>query len=310
MKKEILLIEDDPQEFMKLKFFLEEQQYSVIPNKIDDMINAMSREDGDSIEDFVKQQVKNNYSNIKLIICDIKLINDLNGGPKIVHSIRDFKKINPPFWTLMVPIISITSNAHLQDRILIAGANLSIVRERVYKEPDLIKTLIDTQIMRFEKLLEATTENCDKSNNKVFIVHGHDTGKKETVARFLESQDIKAIILHEQDDEGETIMTKLEKNADVDFAIILYTQDDKGNDKNKEGFNYRARQNVVFEHGYMYGKLGRNKVCVLVEEDIEQPGDTAGVIYIKMDNDGAWKLKLAKRMFKQGIKVNYANIKI
>ena len=30
----------------------------------------------------------------------------------------------------------------------------------------------------------------------------------------------------------------------------------------------RARQNVVFEHGYLIGKLGRNKVCALVKEEV------------------------------------------
>ena len=31
----------------------------------------------------------------------------------------------------------------------------------------------------------------------------------------------------------------------------------------------RARQNVVFEHGYLIGRLGRSNVCALVKDDIE-----------------------------------------
>jgi predicted nucleotide-binding protein len=58
----------------------------------------------------------------------------------------------------------------------------------------------------------------------------------------------------------------------------------------------RARQNVVFEHGYLIGKLGRECVCALVKGDIETPSDISGVVYITMDDAGAWKMKLAKEM--------------
>lgn len=308
MKESILIIEDDPQEFEKLKKFVEEQQYEVLPHKFSDMISSMDSDGEGSIESFTINQIKNNYKNIRLILCDIELLKDKNGGIKVAQRIRDLKKINPTFWPLMVPIIAITSFAELQEKILIAGANLSIVRQRIFEEPDLMRTLIDTQIRRFEILLEATTEKTYKDKNKVFIVHGHDSGKKETIARFLEKQGLEAVILHEQDDEGDPIIDKFEKNSDVDFAIILYTKDDKGRGNNEEELKDRARQNVVFEHGYMISKLGRSKVCALIEDGVELPGDMAGVIYVKMDGEGAWKNKLTKRMGKQGINVDLSKI--
>lgn len=64
------------------------------------------------------------------------------------------------------------------------------------------------------------------SNNKVFIVHGHDGELKEKVARRLEQQGIEAIILSEQVNRGRTIIEKLEAYSDVNVAIILFTQDD------------------------------------------------------------------------------------
>lgn len=45
-------------------------------------------------------------------------------------------------------------------------------------------------------------------NNKVFIVHGHDSELKEKVARRLEQQGIEAIILSEQANRGRTIIEK------------------------------------------------------------------------------------------------------
>ena len=48
----------------------------------------------------------------------------------------------------------------------------------------------------------------------------------------------------------------------------------------KNSYKRRARQNVVFEHGYLIAKLGRNRVCAIVEDNVEIPSDLDGVVYI------------------------------
>ena len=58
-----------------------------------------------------------------------------------------------------------------------------------------------------------------QKTNKVFIVHGHDDNAKISVARFVEKLGLEAIILHEQPNNGNTIIEKFESNArDVDYA--------------------------------------------------------------------------------------------
>lgn len=66
----------------------------------------------------------------------------------------------------------------------------------------------------------------------------------------------------------------------------------------------RARQNVVFEHGHLIGKLGREKVCALIKGDVENPGDIDGIIYVIYDNRGAWKKEIAKEFKDLGMKFN------
>lgn len=140
-------------------------------------------------------------------------------------------------------------------------------------------------------------------SNKVFIVHGHDDSAKLEVARTLEKAGFEAIILHEQPNKGRTIIEKIEDYADVGYAVILYTECDVGRDKNapERSEKYRARQNVVFEHGFFLGRLGRERVFALVKGDVETPGDIGGVIYTPMDAKGAWKMDLAKDMKAVGI---------
>jgi hypothetical protein len=144
-----------------------------------------------------------------------------------------------------------------------------------------------------------------QDNSKVFIVHGRDEAAKEKVARFVEKLGLEAIILHEKSSSGRTIIEKIEHYSNVGFAIVLYTPDDLGNVKDKaEELNGRARQNVVFEHGFLIGRLGRPNVAALVEAPIELPNDISGVVYINMDEASAWQLQIAKEMKACGYKID------
>ena len=153
--------------------------------------------------------------------------------------------------------------------------------------------------------ISAVNANKQKSK-KVFIVHGHDNEAVQEMARTLEKDGFEPIVLHEQPDAGLTIIEKIERFTDVGYAVVLYTECDKGRDKNDpvDKEKYRARQNVVFEHGYLIGKLGRNSVSALIKGCVDTPGDINGVVYIDMDKNGAWKMQLAKNMQDVGLPVD------
>jgi predicted nucleotide-binding protein len=155
--------------------------------------------------------------------------------------------------------------------------------------------------LKGDKMLKATS-------NRVFIVHGHDELTKTMIARFIEKLGYEAVILHEQASRGMTIIEKIEASTDVGFAIVLYTPDDQGNSnecvKNGE-FKNRARQNVVFEHGYLIAKLGRERVMPLVKGRVELPSDISGVVYV---DDTNWQVDIAKEMKSAGYSINFNNI--
>lgn len=146
--------------------------------------------------------------------------------------------------------------------------------------------------------------NISPCGDDIFIVHGRDELTKVSVARFVERLGFSAIVLHEQASAGQTIIEKIEKHTNVGFAIVLYTPCDVGGISNNDELKARARQNVVFEHGYLIGKLGRQKVCALVKNNIEIPNDVSGVVYIPFDDGGAWNLALAKEMKTAGLTVD------
>lgn len=142
------------------------------------------------------------------------------------------------------------------------------------------------------------------SNNKIFIVHGHDHGALQSVARYIEKQSFEAIILHEQANGGRTIIEKIEANSDVGFAIVLLTPDDLGKAKDAADYSPRARQNVILELGYFIGKLGRDRVCALKSAELEIPSDYVGVVWTEMDKAGAWKFHLAKELKAAGYNID------
>jgi len=140
--------------------------------------------------------------------------------------------------------------------------------------------------------------------NAVFIVHGRSELCHE-IARFIESDlRLRPIILEEQPNLSQTVIEKFEKHAtEVGYAVVLLTPDDKGclAPKWPDGARLRARQNVIFELGYFFAKLGRDRVaCLKTEETIEDPSDVV-VTYIFKDPHGGWKEKLRKELQEVGI---------
>ncbi len=110
--------------------------------------------------------------------------------------------------------------------------------------------------------------------------------------------------MHEQVSNSKTIIEKIESYSDVGFGVVIYTDCDVGAKKlDSENLNKRARQNVVFEHGFLMGKLGRSNICSLVKGDIEVPNDISGIVYTSMDS-GSWQIELAKEMKASGYEVD------
>ena len=110
------------------------------------------------------------------------------------------------------------------------------------------------------------------------------------------------MILQEQPDEGQTIIEKFEQHAKCDFAVALFTPDDHAGLAGGD-LRPRARQNVVFELGYFIGKLGRDRVRVLVKEAREIPTDYSGVLYITLDEAEGWKLALGRELRDAGFEI-------
>jgi len=203
--------------------------------------------------------------------------------------------------------------------IIVGGTPLHEIREGYARGVQEAITTLQTIIDIFREEIDDTSVNAQtfsptasprEKGRKVFVVHGHDEGAKQRVARFLETLGLQPIVLHEQPDEGNTLIEKFEKHAsNVDFAIILLTPDDIGYPAGRQTeAKPRARQNVILELGFFVANLGRGNVVALHTGNVEIPSDYHGVLYQEMDMGGGWQLRVAREMKTAGIDIDFNKV--
>ncbi|WP_439029594.1 TIR domain-containing protein [Gordonia terrae] len=126
-------------------------------------------------------------------------------------------------------------------------------------------------------------------NKNVFVVYGHDTAATDALDLLLRKMGLKPIILANLPAAGDTIIEKLERylrqSGDVGYACVLLTPDDVGHVATEPGPpKPRARQNVILELGMVLANLGRKRVAILYQEDVEKPSDIHGLLYLPFKN--------------------------
>lgn len=135
-------------------------------------------------------------------------------------------------------------------------------------------------------------EALSKKQSKVFIAHGRNENILKKLETFLTENSIEPIVLRKTTSNGRSIFDNLDHHSNVKVAIVIYTPDDVGgldereDGKGKIDVTPRARQNVVFEHGYLLGKLDNVIMILDNTTDMELPTDISGLTYITTINEG------------------------
>jgi predicted nucleotide-binding protein len=204
------------------------------------------------------------------------------------------------------PILKAEIDAILRPRASRARPAKTRTKERkIRSDRELLEEIVRKVSSPPQRTVAEPTHSA--SSGFVFIVHGHDHGIKETVARFVELLGLKPVVLHEQPNRGWTTIEKFEAvTKTVAYAIVLLTEDDRGGTKDQpyKKQHPRARQNVVLELGFFMARLGRNKVAAVHQANVEIPSDYSGVLYLPFDEGGAWRLLLARELKSAGLEVD------
>jgi predicted nucleotide-binding protein len=124
---------------------------------------------------------------------------------------------------------------------------------------------------------QAVTVPPPTASRAVFLIHGHDELNLLRLRQLLKDRwGIDSIVLNERAGKGRTLIEKFEDEAlGATFAFALLSPDDKVQGAE---MNYpQARPNVVFELGWFYGRLGRERVCVLLRKGTKIHSDLDGI---------------------------------
>jgi predicted nucleotide-binding protein len=168
------------------------------------------------------------------------------------------------------------------------------IYERDSMEPVQEKTVEDLQLMGAGAELQINDETPPR---RVFIVHGHDRDLLNELKVVLHQLGIDSVVLQDIPGRGKTIIEKFEELAkSTSYAIVLLSPDDVGKKSGADESKTRARQNVILELGYFYGRLGRDRVTAIHKNVDEVPSDIDGVLTVRWDESGKWKRKLANEM--------------
>lgn len=171
------------------------------------------------------------------------------------------------------PIANIAREIQMYDSYLIALA------ESIANHPE---DILDVPVA----VTEAKPINIPQptSGNSVFIIHGHDELNMRRLKDLLKERwGLDPIVMAKEPGKGRTLIEKFEDEAQrAVFAFGIMTPDDFVNIG--ENVYAQARPNVIFELGWFYGRLGRDRVCILLQEGTSIHTDLDGISRIQFQS--------------------------
>lgn len=167
---------------------------------------------------------------------------------------------------------------NLHDEALMYQGFLLALLEDLEQHPS---DILDAPMPTARTTIATATEPSD--SNTVFIIHGHDELNLLRLKEIVrERWQLNAVVLAKQASKGRTIIEKFEAEAQrACYAFALLTPDDMVTCKDQE--YAQARPNVIFELGWFYGRLGRERVAILFKKGTQIHSDLDGICRIQFD---------------------------
>lgn len=172
------------------------------------------------------------------------------------------------------PVGNLMDEAKLYEGFLIA------LRREVAEHPE---DILDRPAPTSQETSDSVAAPAPKGK-AVFIVHGHDELNVLRLKELLRDRySLESIVLAGQVGRGRSIIEKFEDEAQrAAFAFVLLTPDDVIR-KNEDEYS-QARPNVIFELGWFYGRLGRERVCILFKKGTKIHSDLEGVSRVEFED--------------------------
>ncbi len=131
------------------------------------------------------------------------------------------------------------------------------------------------------------------ATKNIFVIHGRDETNQLRLAKLLrEDFKLAPVVLFDKPGRSAPTIDKFEQHAQTcSYAIALFTADDNVIAKSGEEY-WQPRPNVIFETGWFVGRLGKERVLILLQEGVKIYSDFDGVnrIHFRDDVDDKFRL--------------------
>jgi predicted nucleotide-binding protein len=138
--------------------------------------------------------------------------------------------------------------------------------------------------------VEASLANCSRpspapATKNVFVIHGKDELNTLRLRDLLRDEcHVNPVAMMAKPGMSRPLTDKFEEEASTcSFAFALFTPDDAV--MYADARYGQARPNVIYETGWFIGRLGRNRVVLLMKEGAEMHTDLQGVSRILFRDD-------------------------
>jgi predicted nucleotide-binding protein len=197
--------------------------------------------------------------------------------------------------------------------------NLLVAKNKKYLIECIVKGKVKGAYVCTEKFLPSTEKNTSPNpsatsasgnlSRRIIVVSSADSEMKRSLTGALTRLSLIPLVMCEEPGQGKKIVENFSRDyADVSFAVVLLSPDDFAYAKNEAATKRKLRpqQSVVFELGFLIGKLGKGKVLVFFREcaNFEIPTDFEDIKVTAFDDRDSWKLALIRELSNCGLAVD------
>lgn len=146
------------------------------------------------------------------------------------------------------------------------------------------------------------------TRERIFLVPGQNDVLNAEVYRFLSGNNIHLVVADNPYLNRRSIHEQFNEFTDIKYAIVLMTGDHYmfPHAQSANHAHLVVNQQVAFQLGYLVGKLGRERVLGLYEEQSQFKLPTAffDVFYVAQDQEQSWQMELERRLLSVGVPIN------
>ena len=150
--------------------------------------------------------------------------------------------------------------------------------------------MLEGLILRAEELYAEPLATIRAAPRRVFLSACRDETTSQAVIDFLESIECAPLVAG-RSGEPENVIEALDRRQDVGFAIVILTGDAAGG----------GASDGLLELGFLLGKLGRARVCVVQSEPLAAGRPDEPVLRLELDERGEWQDRIVKVLRDAGI---------